>query len=233
MLDNFVQAYKTPAPHFQISNLKSQMSLFTAMGDFARKTRTVRMAAPEDVLHEERVWSAEDQMKPFAERGEPRVKLHIRPGAPTMDFRIRPLSMAERECAEKITDAAIPPQTYVEEQPVRPGDIPKKIPTGYDYEAPEYLAALRPLQDEQAAYVVLKGVVDLEQDTPGATDPEKVRAITTTMPSRIVRFLASEIWAMTYAQGSPADFFMNEGSSSSPSSAPSPSKSPRGPKRKS
>ncbi len=202
------------------------------MGSFARKTRTVRMAAPDDILSEEKVWSPEDLMKPYAERGEPRTKLNIRPGAPTMDFEIRPLSMTEREAAERVTDAALPPQTFIEEQPQRPGDIPKKIPSGYDYDAPSYLADLRPLQDKQAAYVCLKGVQGLEESTPGANEQDKVQSLMDTMPSRLVRFLASEIWSITYAQGNPADFFTNEGSSSSPSSAPSPSKSQGARKRK-
>lgn len=228
MLDILVQAYKTAAQQFPPT-----MSLFKSMGEFARKTRTVRMAAPEDILGEQKVWSIEQQSKPILERGEPvSTRLEIRPGAVTMDFNIRPLSMTEREAAERIVDAAMPPQSFVEEVPQRPGDVPKKIPTGYDYEAPEYLAALRPLQDRQAAYVVLKGVDGLDADTPGGNDDEKVMQIMDTMPSRMVKFLASEIWSITYAQGNPADFFTKEGSSSSPSSAPSPSRSPRGQKRK-
>lgn len=209
------------------------MSLFKSMGAFARKTRTVRMAAPEDILGEQKVWSIEQQSKPILERGEPAsTRLEIRPGAVTMDFTIRPLSMTEREAADRIVDAAVPPQSFVEEMPQRPGDVPKKIPTGYDYEAPSYVAEVRVLQEKQAAYSVLKGVEGLESDTPGGNDDEKVTAIMGTMPTRLVKFLAAEIWSMTYAQGNPVDFFTKEGSSSSPSSAPSPSKSQKGPKRK-
>jgi hypothetical protein len=209
------------------------MSLFTQMGDFARKTKVVRMAAPEDVLREEKVWSFDQQSKPVMERGEPvSVKLHIRPGAATMDFSIRPLSMSEREFADKILDAALPPQTYVEELPTRPGDIPKRIPSGYDYEAPSYQADLRPLQEKQAAFVALKGVQGLEADTPGDGTEAKLQSIMDTMPGRIVKFLASEIWMMTYAQGNPADFFTSEDSSTSPASEPSPNKNPGGRKQK-
>lgn len=167
------------------------------------------------------------------ERGEPAgVKLHIRPGAVTMDFSIRPLSMTEREAADRILDAVMPPQTYVEEMPTRPGDIPKRIPSGYDHDSPQYLAELRPFQEKQAAFVILKGVEGLEQDTPGAGTDEKLMAIMDTMPGRIVKFLASEIWMMTYAQGNPADFFTSEDSSISPGSEPSPNKNPGGRKRK-
>lgn len=209
------------------------ISLFTAMGEFARKTKIVRMAAPEDILGEEKEWSLDQLSRPVMQRGEPlRTKLEIRPGAATMDFTIRPLSMTEREAGERIVDAAIPPQTYVEELPQRPGDIPKRIPSGYDHEAPAYLAELRPLQDRQAAFVVLKGVVGLEQETPGPDPETKVQSLMDTLPTRLVRFLAGEIWAITYAQGNPADFFMKEDSSSSPSSEPSPSKNPGDKKRK-
>ena len=209
------------------------MSIFKSMGDFARKTKVVRLAAPEDILREERVWSPEQQFKPMMERGEPAgVKLHIRPGAVTMDFAIRPLSMTEREAADRILDAVMPPQTFVEEVATRPGDIPKRIPTGYDHDAPQYLAELRPLQEKQAALVILKGVEGLEQDSPGGGMEEKLKSIMDTMPGRIVKFLASEIWMMTYAQGNPADFFTSEDSSTSPCSEPSPSKSPGGKKRK-
>lgn len=203
------------------------MSVFTAMGDFARKTKVVRLAAPEDILHEEKVWSPEQQFKPMMDRGEPAgVKMHIRPGAVTMDFCIRPLSMTEREASDRVLDAVMPPQTYIEEVSLRPGDSPKRIPSGYDHDAPQYLAELRPLQEKQAAYVILKGVEGLEGDTPGSSTEEKLKSIMDTMPGRIVKFLASEIWMMTYAQGNPADFFTSEDSSTSPSCEPSPSKSP-------
>lgn len=210
------------------------MSIFTAMGAFARKTKVVRMASPEDVLSEEKVWSIDQLSVPILHRGEPQaVKLEIRPGAETMDFTIRPLTMSEREAADKILDSAIPPQTYVEELPVRPGDVGKRIPSGYDYEAPSYLADMRPLHERQAAYVILKGVEGMEECTPGADTNQKMAAIMDTMPSRIVKFLASEIWSMTYAQGNPADFFTKEDSSNSPSSEPSPSRSQGDKKKKS
>jgi hypothetical protein len=216
------------------TSAKHNMSVFAKIGSFARKTRTVRLAQPDDILSDEPVWSDEQLGLPLSQRGQPqRMKLEIRPGAETLDVEIRPLSMTERESAEHILDAALPPQTFVEEQPVRPGDIPKKIPSGFDYEDPKYLADLRPLQERQAAFVALKGVIGLHESTTGNSVDEKLKALMDEMPSRIIRFLASEIWAMTYAQGSPADFFTKEDSSSSPSSEPSPKQSQGEPKPKS
>lgn len=202
------------------------MSIFKAIGEFSRKTKTVRLCQPEDVIREEHEWDPADLSLPMDRRGRPlRTKLEIRPGAKTQDVEIQPLTMVEREASEKILDAAIPPQTYIEETPTRPGDVPKKIPSGFDYESPKYLSELRPLQDKQAAFVVLKGVVGMDADIPGKTDDEKVKAIMESMPARIVRYLASEILNLTYSAGNPQDFFMKEDSSSSPSSEPSPNKS--------
>ncbi len=210
------------------------MSVFDTITAFSRKSKTVRLANPDDVIGEKKVWSEDQELLPMRDRGVPtRIMLETRPGAETVDVEIRPLTMSEREAAEKILDAAIPPQTFVEEQAQRPGDIPKRIPSGYDYDAPSYLAALRPLQEKQAAFVALKGVVGLNESTTGQSPEDKLKSLMDSTPSRMIRFLASEIWAMTYAQGSPADFFTNEGSSFSPSSKPSPNKSPRGSKQKS
>jgi len=203
------------------------------MRDFARKTRTVRVASPEDILDEIKEWSPEQQALPLEKRGRPqKVRLEIRKDAPTMDFAIRALSMSEREAADAILDAALPDPVIIEEPSERPGQPPKRVPAGYDYESPSYLAHLRPLQERQSAYVVLVGVDGLHADTPGESDSAKTDSIMASMPSVLVKFLAGEIWNMTFAQGDPADFFTSAGSPASPSSGPSPSKSPPAPKRK-
>ena len=150
-----------------------------------------------------------------------------------MDFEIHPLSMTERETADSMLDAATPDQIFIEESAERPGQLPKRVPAGYDYEAPVYLAHLRPLQERQAAFVVLCGVNDLFDATPGADYAAKTSSLMAAMPNRIVKFLAGEIWNMTYAQGDPADFFTKrEDSPASQSSAPSPSPSLPPKKRK-
>lgn len=203
------------------------------MREFSRKTKTVRVAAPEDILDEIKEWSPEQELLPLEKRGKPlRVKLEIRKGAPLMDFPIRALSMRERATADSITDAVIPEAVFVEEPSERPGQPPRRVPAGYDYESPSYLLRVRPLQERQNAYVVLVGVDGLHADTPGDNDDAKVDAIMDNMPSILVRFLAGEIWNMTYAQGDPADFFTSEGSPASPSSGPSPSKNRQAQKRK-
>lgn len=201
------------------------MSIFQSIGEFSRKSKVIRLCQPEDVLNEKNEWSGDQLLLPMERRGAPaRTTLEIRPGAETQDVEIVALSMVDREKSERILDAAIPPQTYIEELPTRPGDIPKKIPSGFDYENPDYLAKLRPLQDRQAAFVVLKGVVGMQQDAPGSDDEAKVDQIMATMASRIVKYLASEILNLTYSAGNPQDFFTREDSSGSPSSEPSPSK---------
>lgn len=193
------------------------------MRAFALKTKKIRFANPEDVISERKSWTPEDMMKPVLERGDPiRVELEIRPGAETIEFAIRPLTMTERDEADAILDREMPPQTFVEEQPLRPGESAKRIPSGYDYDHPKYLAAQRTLQDEQAAFVVLKGVDGLEKDTEGASIQEKVNSIRSNMPARMIKFLAMSIWNMSYAQGDPADFFTKGGSSTAPASASSP-----------
>ena len=209
------------------------MNLFDSMRSFAQKPRTVRLAAPEDVLQEIKHWSPEQLLLPESERGAPvRVEMQTRPGAATMDFQIRPLSMLERSLAEAIPDAAQPPPIYTDEPAERPGMPPRRVANGYDFDHPEYLAALRPLHDRQAAYVALKGVIGLEQDTPGVDENAKLQAIMESMPTRMIRFLSNEIWNMTYIQGAPEDFFTNEDSPASPSSEPSPKPSQGDRKRK-
>lgn len=204
-------------------------NFFESMCGFARQTKVVRMAAPEDILSEKAEWSAEDMLKPFSQRGQPvRTRLEIRSGAPTMDFKIRPLSMAEREKADAMTDVVIPPPSFVEELPDRPGQPIKKVFTGHDYDDPKYVNDRRPAESRQAAYVVLKGVDGLEADTPGADDAAKVEAIMDKLPFRLIKFLAVEIWSMSYAQGDPADFFSKEDSPPSPGSEPSLSPSQEG-----
>lgn len=195
------------------------------MCNFARKPKTVRMAAPDDVLNVLEEWPPEELAKPVNLRKEPRVRLDIRPGAATMDFELVPLTMADRETADAMLDAVMPPPVIIEEPSDRPGQPPKRIPSGYDDQDPKYLAALRPLEDKRAAFVTLKGVVGLAEDTPGTDDAAKTDALMKSMPQRILRFLAAEIWNMTYAQGDPADFFTSAACAASPSSEPLPSKS--------
>jgi len=203
------------------------------MRDFARKTKTVRVASPEDILDEVKEWSPEQEVLPLEKRGKPqKVLLEIRKDAPTMDFAVRAMSMSEREAADAILDGALPDPVFIEEPADRPGQPPKRVPAGYDYENPSYLARLRPLQERQSAYVVLVGVDGLHADTPGETDAAKIDAIMASMPSILVKFLAGEIWNMTFAQGDPADFFTSAGSPASPSSGPTPSKSLPARKRK-
>jgi len=135
--------------------------------------------------------------------------------------------MAEREVAEAMTDAVLPPATWVDEPAERPGQAAKRIPTGHDYDDPAYLQALRPLQDRQAAFVVLKGVEGLAESTPGDNDAARTDAVMSSMTAKMIRFLAAEIWNMTYAQGDPNDFFTSEGSGPSQNSGLSPNKNPR------
>jgi len=211
----------------------TSQSLFASMREFAQATKTVRLAAPEDILSERREWSTDQLALPESQRGEPaKVKLEIRAGAPVMDFAIRSLTMSERQAAEVILDAVVPPEVIMEEPTERPGQPPRRVPAGYNYEDPKYIAALRPLQDRQAAFVVLKGVADLHSETPGADDNSKVQSIMDTLPTHLVKFLAGEIWNMTYAQGDPADFFTSGGSPPSPSSEPSRKPNPPAAKRK-
>ena len=161
--------------------------LFASMCAFARKTKTVRLADPADILREVKHWSAEDMERPVRERGEPlRVELEIKPGAATMDFQVRSLTMAERETAEAILDAVIPPATWIDEPGERPGQAAKRIPTDYDFDDPKYLAAPRPLHERQAAFVALKGVDTLEADTPGQTEMGKTASLLQKMPAKMI-----------------------------------------------
>ena len=209
------------------------MSIFTSMREFSRLTKALRVSPTGEVIEEKPHWSPEQLDLPPDKRGDPvRVELGLRQNAQVMDFNIRAISMAQRETADAILDAVVPAQIFIEEPAERPGQPPKRVPAGYDYEAPDYLARLRPCQERQSAYVVLMGVDGLHADTPGETDDAKVSALMAAMPSRLVKFLAGEIWNMTYAQGDPADFFTSGGSPPSPVSAPSPRPSPPGRKRK-
>ena len=210
------------------------MSLFLSMREFALRTKTVRIASPADILGEVKHWSpAQLLIRDEEQRGEPlRVTLEIRADAATLDCKVRALTMAERESAELIMDAAVPDPIFIDEAPDRPGQPAKRVPAGYDYEAPAYTQRLRPLQDRQSAYVVLCGVEGLRDDTPGFDDIAKTASIIDSMPTRLIKFLAGEIWNMTYAQGDPSDFFTSGGSQPSPSSKPSPSKNPAGRKLK-
>jgi hypothetical protein len=211
----------------------STNTTFDSMRQFGSKPKTVRLAAPEDVIREVKHWNDEDMGLPIMKRGEPvRVELELKPGAQFMEFTIRPLTMAEREAAESIMDTALPPRAFIDSPPERPGQEPRRVPAGYDYDDPVYQAALRPLLDLQAAYVALCGVVGLRDGTPGSTDKEQARSIVDAMPQRMIKFLAGAIWGMTYAQGDPLDFFTRPVSGPSPSSEPSPSPKPPAKKRK-
>lgn len=209
-------------------------SVFDSMSAFGRATKSVRLAAPEDILSEIPEWTAEQELVPLAKRGDPvKTRLEIREGAPTIDFAIRALTMSERQTADAIVDAVNPPEVFLEEHSDKPGQPPRRVPAGYNDEDPAYLASLRPLQDRQAAYVVLKGVADLAAATPGTADTDKVQSLMDTLPTRMIKFLAAQIWNMTYAQGDPSDFFTKPGGSpASPSSEPSPRPSPPPKKRK-
>jgi hypothetical protein len=208
-------------------------NLFDSMRAFGRKTKTVRLASPDDVISERKTWSDADLSLPEHQRGEPiRVELELKPDAEFMTFQIRPLSMAQREAADALLDSVVPPRAYIHQPSDRPGQEPVRVPAGYDEEDPAYLAALRPLYDLQAAFVALHGVEGLRESTAGETDRERATAIMEAMPTRMVKFLAASIWAMTYAQGDPLDFFTSAAYGPSPSSAPSPSPNPPAKKRK-
>jgi len=208
-------------------------NLFETLRALSSATKDVTIANPDDVLGEVPEWSAEQAALPEEDRGKPqRVRLEIRPGATLTTVKIRRMSMAEREAAQKILDAAVPPRVFVEEPPDRPGLPPRKVAAGFDETDPEYLAALRPLEARQSAFVVLAGVVGLRDDTPGHQVETQIDAVMSAMDDRIIRYLASQIWSLSWSAGDHGDFFTSADSASSPSSAPTPRRSPREPKRK-
>lgn len=207
--------------------------LFNQIASFARRPRKVVIAAPDDIESTESVWSEDQLMLPLHQRGDPAShKYTIRAGAETQEVEIVPLSMADRLTADSITDAAVPPRIVTEEPPDKPGGPVRKVLGDFDEEDPAYFALIRPLRDKQNAYIVLKGVLGLEASIPADDDAARITILMRTWPSVLVRYLAGMIYNISFAGGDPADFFIKEGSSSTPSSEPSLKPNPKATKRK-
>lgn len=193
----------TPAPN-----------VFSQLKALSSRTKEVTLADPQDIESTEPKWSREQERLPLAERGQPAegLKLNIRPGAPTYQVTVRRLTSDQREACDRILETLIPPEIIVEQAAVNRGEPPQRVRTGWEWEAPQYLADMAKLEAKQRALVVLYGVVDLYKDTEGASDEEKIRAIRGTLDDMLLKYLASNIWNLTYSAGNPEDFFTSANS---------------------
>lgn len=195
-------------------------SLFDKMKTFARRTRKLRLAHPDDVIAEVPEYEEGEEAKARAEGRRPkhlRVKLEIKPGAETLDFEVSAISDRIKEQAERLLDKAVAPKVFIEQPGEKPGMPPRQVFAGYNEEDPAYLAELREAKAQQTALVALHGTQGLRDSIPGEDDVAKVAALRDELPHRMIAWLAAEIWNMTYAGGDLADFFTKEGSPESPS----------------
>lgn len=184
-------------------------NVFSQLKALSSRTKEVTLADPQDIERAEPKWSSAQERQPLADRGQPAegLKLHIKPGAPTFRVTVRRITSDQREACDRILETLVPPEIIVEQASATRGEPPQRVRTGYDWEAPEYVAGLAKLEAKQRALVVLYGVVDLYKDTQGETDEDKIRSIRGTLDDMLLKYLASEIWNLTYSAGSPEDFF--------------------------
>lgn len=210
------------------------MSTFANLQSLSSKPKEIVLADPDDIIESIPKWSDEQLKVRIDERGSPihGYKIEIRPGAPTFTFTIRRLTSAQREECDRIIDAVHPPEK-LEPKRMGPGQDPVHVRVGFDEDDPKFLADLRVARSDQQALICLLGVDGLMDSVEGGDRGAKIAKLRETLDERILRILAGEIWGRTYSAGDPSDFFTSANSPvATPSSASSPSKSPRAPKRK-
>lgn len=193
----------TPAPN-----------VFSQLRALSGRTKLLTLADPQDIEREEPKWSPEQERQPLADRGRPAhgFQLHIKPGAATFQLTVRRLTAAQREACDRVLETLIPPEIVVEQASATRGEPPQRVRTGYEWDEPGYLAGLAKLEARQRALVALHGVEGLHAATAGETDDEKITALRGSLDDMLLKYLASEIWNLTYSAGNPEDFFTSANS---------------------
>ena len=171
-------------------------------------TKKVGIARPEDVVSQREEWAKEDMLLPEEKRGPARIKVDMKGGAKVEEFTIRGLTLKEKSVAERMVESVIPPKkTRMEAVPGKP---PMEVSDGFDEDAPEYRKQLAEANEKRLLYIVLKGVVGLEKGMPDMDLDAQMERISG-MNSRLIEFLASEVWHFSYAGRDYEDFFFKEG----------------------
>lgn len=191
----------------------SPPSAFESLLKLSSRTKKVKLADPQDMTETKPKWSADQLLLKEKDRGRPEngYEIHIKPGAATFEFEIQRLPSAVREACIQIMNTEFPPEIIVEEPGIR-GEPGKRVRTGWEWEHPSYQAKREVLLMKQSAMVVLHGVVDLHKDTPGVDDEAKINLLRTKLDDKLITYLASEIWNLSYSAGDPADFFTSANS---------------------
>ncbi len=181
---------------------------FNALMALSHAVKKVGIAKPEDVQSIKKVWD-ESQMAIHEDLRDPaRVQVVLKEGAVPMEFTIRGLTLDEKHKAEQIVEGVTPPKkTRIETKPGLPAQT---VDDGYDEESPIYRKNLAEANKNRLLFITLKGVVGLEESTTGQTIEEKMVEVSK-MNSKIVEFLASEIWYFSYSGQDFENFFFNKG----------------------
>jgi hypothetical protein len=181
---------------------------FAALSALSGAVKKVGIAKPEDVESVKKVWD-ESQMGIREELRDPaRFQVSLKEGAIPVEFTVRGLSLDEKHKAEQIVEGVIPPKKTRTE--TKPGLPAQTVDDGYDEEAPSYKTALADANKKRLLFITLKGVEGLEEATNGDTVEEKMAELSK-MNSKIVEFLASEIWYFSYSGQDFENFFFKKG----------------------
>lgn len=180
---------------------------FAALSALSGAVKKVGIARPEDVKSIKEVWH-ESQMHLREELREPaKIQVTLKDGAVPIEFTVRGLTLDEKHKAEQMVEGVTPPKkTRIETKPGLPA---QSVDDGYDEEAPSYKAALAEANKRRLLFITLKGVVGLEEATIGETAEKKMEELAK-MNSKIVEFLASEIWYFSYSGHEFENFFFKK-----------------------
>jgi hypothetical protein len=181
-------------------------NLFEKLANLTIYERTLKIARPEDIIKED-------------ENPDGTVKFHVREGATYVtELKIRALTDTEREKAEREVACIAAPPSYKEEFHDDGKTLKSRTKVGHDEDDPDYLEKRRHGTNTQQAMVALMGCPKLAKDTEGKDLEEKIENLRSHLDSKIISFIAQSIWSLGYSGSDAADFFLNNGSDSTPSS---------------
>ncbi len=197
-----------------MSDQTSLPNPFDSLLNLSTRTRKVKLADPQDMQRSVPKWSAAQlAINNVDDRGRPEdgFEIHINPGAPTFEFEIQRLPSLIKEACVQIMNTEFPPEIIVEEPGIR-GEPGNRVRTGWEWQDPAYQAKQAKLQMKQSAMVVLYGIVGLRDVTEGSDDEAKIALLRSKLDDKLITYLASEIWNLSYSAGDPADFFTSANS---------------------
>jgi hypothetical protein len=207
---------------------------FEVLSSLSKRTKRLRVVDNDDVVEVREQWSEEQLKLPVEKRGAPENGARIgvsESAASSGEIEIQRLSDAHEKQAEDMVRAVMPKPKF-RTIPGKPGEPPRQEQDGWDEEDPEFIDRREEARANQAAFIVLRGVVGLHDTTKGEGDDEKIKEIRATLDRKLIRNIASAIFTWSYSLGSTADFFTSANSASATPSSGSSPKNPSGRKIK-